>query len=552
MLQVDLTDGKTVGESKSKTKSQKTPINNLEEEDFINTHTEQRRQARLKTGEKTEEWKDGFDPVKMYLRRIGQISLLTREGEVAIAKEIEIGREIVFDCIVSCDSGIEQMLALPDRLRAGTAQAREVFDEYQPSDEDSDQPVAPDVFKRFDRLKKAYHSHIQKTEECQALRATKPKDKSALEELEKAEQRAKKRLVNAVRECRLSQRFINEVVGNIKTASTSIRRCDRRMEEYARVARVTRDEIEAMADTYLAGNTLDYSNFRFGEEYIVEYVQLREHGRSVQERVERDFKMSRKDLDALVARIDEGEQRSERGKSEMIRANLRLVVSIAKKYVNRGMHFLDLIQEGNIGLMRAVEKFEYQRGHKFSTYATWWIRQAITRAIADQARTIRIPVHLIETINRIVRTSRQLEQEFGREPEPDEIAEKLEIPVEAVRRALKISRQPVSLETPIGEDDSQLGDFIEDESSPSPMEEAVSQALREQTQELLASLTPREEKILRMRFGIGEKTDHTLEEVGQDFNLTRERIRQIEAKALQKLRQANRSDTLRPFYDSNG
>jgi RNA polymerase primary sigma factor len=302
----------------------------------------------------------------------------------------------------------------------------------------------------------------------------------------------------------------------------------------------------------MAGDEVDYTGFRFGEDYVVEYIQVREHFTALQTRVERDFKMTRAELDLLVSKIDEGEQRAERGKSEMIRANLRLVVSIAKKYVNRGMHFLDLIQEGNIGLMRAVEKFEYQRGHKFSTYATWWIRQAITRAIADQARTIRIPVHLIETINRIVRTSRQLEQDLGREPEPDEIAAKLDIPVEAVRRALKISRQPVSLETPIGEDDSQLGDFIEDENSPSPMEEAVFQALREQTQELLSSLTPREEKILRMRFGIGEPTDHTLEEVGQDFNLTRERIRQIEAKALQKLRQANRADSLRPFYDSNG
>lgn len=540
-----------MGETKTKNKSQKAPINNVED-DFIGQRTEARRNAKVQAGEGSEEWKDGFDPVKMYLRRIGQVTLLTREGEVAIAKEIEAGREIVFDCIVSCENGIEQMLALPDRLRGGTARAREVFDEYSPSDEDSDQPVAPDVFKRFERLKKAYQSHQEKVAEVAELSKKRSKNKEALEEVEKAEQRAKKRLVNAVRECRLSQRFINEVVGNIKEASSSIRRCERRLEEYARVSKESREKLDMMADTYMAGDEVDYTGFRFGEDYIVEYIQVREHFTALQMRVERDFKMTRAELDLLVSKIDEGEQRAERGKSEMIRANLRLVVSIAKKYVNRGMHFLDLIQEGNIGLMRAVEKFEYQRGHKFSTYATWWIRQAITRAIADQARTIRIPVHLIETINRIVRTSRQLEQDLGREPEPDEIAAKLDIPVEAVRRALKISRQPVSLETPIGEDDSQLGDFIEDENSPSPMEEAVFQALREQTQELLSSLTPREEKILRMRFGIGEPTDHTLEEVGQDFNLTRERIRQIEAKALQKLRQANRADSLRPFYDSNG
>jgi RNA polymerase primary sigma factor len=266
--------------------------------------------------------------------------------------------------------------------------------------------------------------------------------------------------------------------------------------------------------------------------------------------LEARYGLSAADLDELVSRLDHGERMADRAKSEMIQANLRLVVSIAKKYVNRGMHFLDLVQEGNIGLMRAVEKFEYQRGHKFSTYATWWIRQAITRAIADQARTIRIPVHLIETINRIIRTKRYLEQELGREPSPEEVAEKLDMAVDQVRKALKISRSPISLETPVGEDDTQLGDFIPDENAESPSDAANDTELSRHTKSLLASLSPREEKILRMRFGIGEKSDHTLEEVGKDFSVTRERIRQIEAKALSKLRAPAKSDVLRAFLDS--
>ena len=542
-------DIKAVEEKVEKALKETSEVDEPTEDDLIAERKERRRENRL--AGKSKKHLGDLDPVKMYLSGIGEVSLLDREGEVEVSKEIEKGRNKIFETVVRTRAGVEMILDLPERLKVGTARARRVFDEYTPSGEDSELPVAPEVFERFERVER-YHKKVLKARETLRALREEGEDEEAdafVDAREKLETLIGKR-TDAIEDCLLSNRFIDEVVDNFQEALENVEKCTERQESCYERSPIDREDLDELIEEAEPGDMPDLSDFPMDEGKFRELKRGIESSRSIVEKVKNDFHLSLEELREVVEEIDVGRRQAERGKAEMIRANLRLVVSIAKRYVNRGLHFLDLIQEGNVGLMRAVEKFEYQRGHKFSTYATWWIRQAITRAIADQARTIRVPVHLIEKINRISRTSSELEQELGREPKDEEVAERLDMDVEAVRRARRISRQPVSLEAPVGdENDSQLADFIEDEDSPSPAEDALKDNLREHTKEMLSSLTPREEKIIRMRFGIGEKTDHTLEEVGQDFNLTRERIRQIEAKALKKLQKNSQAPELKSFYE---